>query len=44
MQKNAAGLHLAVSLMWDQATDGSVTVQWENATMHVIVSVYGVML
>jgi dynein light chain Tctex-type 1 len=44
MQKNGAGLHLAVSLLWDQTTDGSVTVRWENATMHVILSVYGVML
>jgi dynein light chain Tctex-type 1 len=41
MQKNGAGLHTASSCYWDNTTDGSCTVRWENKTMYVIVSVFG---
>ena len=41
MQKNGAGLHTASSCFWDNTTDGSCTVRWENKTMYVIVSVFG---
>jgi len=41
MQKNGAGLHTASSCYWDNATDGSCTVRWENKTMYCIVSVFG---
>lgn len=41
MQKNGAGLHTASSCYWDNATDGSCTVRWENKTMFCIVSVFG---
>ncbi|XP_063233828.1 dynein light chain Tctex-type 1 isoform X2 [Bacillus rossius redtenbacheri] len=41
MQKNGAGLHSASSCFWDNSTDGSCTVRWENKTMYCIVSVYG---
>ncbi|XP_060536017.1 dynein light chain Tctex-type [Cylas formicarius] len=41
MQKNGAGLHTASSCYWDNNTDGSCTVRWENKTMFCIVSVYG---
>ncbi|KAK9503220.1 hypothetical protein O3M35_011838 [Rhynocoris fuscipes] len=41
MQKNGAGLHSASSCYWDNTTDGSCTVRWENKTMYCIVSVYG---
>eukprot|EP00050_Salpingoeca_kvevrii_P005993 m.286859 g.286859 ORF g.286859 m.286859 type:complete len:125 (-) comp11657_c0_seq1:189-563(-) len=41
MQKNGAGLHTASSCYWDNSTDGSCTVRWENKTMYVIVSVFG---
>ncbi|KAL1131343.1 hypothetical protein AAG570_010961 [Ranatra chinensis] len=41
MQKNGAGLHTASSCFWDNTTDGSCTVRWENKTMYCIVSVYG---
>lgn len=41
MQKNGAGFHAASSCYWDNMTDGSCTVRWENKTMYVIVSVYG---
>lgn len=44
MQKTGAGLHLAASTYWDQTTDSSVTVRWENTTMYAIISVYGVMI
>lgn len=41
MQKNGAGFHAASSCYWDNMTDGSCTVRWENKTMYVIVSVFG---
>lgn len=41
MQKNGAGFHAASSCYWDNQTDGSCTVKWENKTMYVIVSVFG---
>ncbi|CAB3363793.1 Hypothetical predicted protein [Cloeon dipterum] len=44
MQKNGAGLHTASSCFWDNSTDGSCTVRWENKSMYVIVSVYGLAL
>lgn len=44
MQKTGAGLHLAASTYWDQTTDASVTVRWENTTMYAILSVYGIMI
>jgi len=44
MQKNGAGLETAASLFCDITKDGRVTVPWENATMHVIVTVYGLAL
>lgn len=44
MQKNGAGLHTASSCYWDNVTDGSCTVRWENKTMYCIVSVFGLAL
>lgn len=44
MQKNGAGLHTASSCYWDNTTDGSCTVRWENKTMYCIVSVFGLAL
>lgn len=41
MQKNGAGLHTASSCFWNNETDGSCTVRWENKTMYCIVSVFG---
>ncbi|XP_037081012.1 dynein light chain Tctex-type 1-like [Pollicipes pollicipes] len=41
MQKTGAGLHTASSCYWDNSTDGSCTVRWENKTMYCIVSVFG---
>lgn len=44
MQKNGAGLHTASSCYWNNETDGSCTVRWENKTMYCIVSVFGLAL
>ena len=41
MQKNGAGLHTASSCYWDNATDGSCTVRWENKTMYCVTTVFG---
>lgn len=41
MQKVGAGLHSASSCFWDNMTDGSCTVKWENKTIYVIVTVFG---
>ena len=41
MQKNGAGLHTAASCYWDNTTDGSRTVRWENKTMYCIATVFG---
>jgi dynein light chain Tctex-type 1 len=41
MQKNGAGLHTAASCYWDNTTDGSCTLRWENKTLYCIVSVFG---
>ncbi|KAF7669575.1 hypothetical protein LDENG_00173810 [Lucifuga dentata] len=41
MQKNGAGLQTASSCFWDNSTDGSCTVRWENSSMYCIVSVFG---
>lgn len=41
MQKNGAGLHTASSCYWDNGTDGSRTIRWENKTMYCIATVFG---
>jgi dynein light chain Tctex-type 1 len=41
VQKAGGGLHASSSCFWDSNSDGMVAVRWENETMHVIVSIYG---
>ncbi|XP_053301869.1 dynein light chain Tctex-type 1-like [Pleuronectes platessa] len=41
MQKNGAGLQIASTCFWDNSTDGSTLVRWENKSMYCIVSVFG---
>ncbi|XP_029281556.1 dynein light chain Tctex-type 1 [Cottoperca gobio] len=41
MQKNGAGLQTASTCFWDNSTDGSCVVRWENKSMYCIVSVFG---
>lgn len=40
MQKAGAGLHAATCTRWSDKTDGKLSVQWENTTMTVLVTVY----
>lgn len=39
-QKAGAGLHVAHCTRWDSKTDGKLVVQWENATMLILVTIY----
>ncbi|CAF2581501.1 unnamed protein product [Rotaria sp. Silwood2] len=41
MQKNGSGLHSASSCYWNDITDGSCTLRWENKHIYAIVSVFG---
>mmetsp|Transcript_25175 Transcript_25175/g.54995 ORF Transcript_25175/g.54995 Transcript_25175/m.54995 type:complete len:114 (+) Transcript_25175:660-1001(+) len=41
VQKNGAGLHMATSCFWDNTSDGSATLRWENKTMYCITTVFG---
>uniref|UniRef100_A0A8C4GDC0 Dynein light chain Tctex-type 1 n=2 Tax=Dicentrarchus labrax TaxID=13489 RepID=A0A8C4GDC0_DICLA len=41
MQKNGAGLQTASACFWDNTTDGSCAVRWENKSMYCIVNVFG---
>mmetsp|Transcript_10271 Transcript_10271/g.33125 ORF Transcript_10271/g.33125 Transcript_10271/m.33125 type:complete len:114 (+) Transcript_10271:173-514(+) len=41
MQRNGAGLHTASSCFWDNTTDGSRTVKWENKSIYCITTVFG---
>jgi len=40
MERNGTGLHTASSCYWDNHTDGSCSVRWENKSMYCIVSVF----
>jgi len=40
MQKTGAGFHMANANYWDNTTDVSATVRWENKTMYCVVSVH----
>ena len=42
MQKNGAGLNTSNSMFWDTGKDGYCKVPWQNATMHCIVTIYGI--
>ena len=41
LEKSGAGLRVASSCYWDQTTDGSCTVRWENQAIACIVNVFG---
>ncbi|CAG03601.1 unnamed protein product [Tetraodon nigroviridis] len=41
MQKNGAGLQTASTCFWDNSTDGSCAVRWENKSTYCIVTVFG---
>jgi len=42
MQKNGAGLNTSYSTYWDTGKDGYCKIPWQNATMHCIVTIYGI--
>merc|ERR1719183_1233587 len=42
MQKSGAGLHSVSSCLWDEESDKSVAIQWDNDTMHCIVTVFAI--
>ncbi len=44
MQRNGAGLHTAASCFWDNDTDGSRTVRWENQSLYAVVTAFGLAL
>lgn len=44
LQRSNTGFHLFSTCYWDQALDGTATIQWENKSMHCIVTVFGVSL
>jgi len=39
-QKAGGGLHAANCTRWGEKTDGKLTVQWENQTMIILVTVF----
>ncbi|EUB56385.1 Dynein light chain Tctex-type [Echinococcus granulosus] len=44
MQKENSSLHTASSCYWNETTDGSCTVKWENSSMFCIVTCFGLSL
>ncbi|CAF1431521.1 unnamed protein product [Rotaria sp. Silwood1] len=41
MPKNGTDVHAASSCYWNDITDGSCTLRWENKYIYAIVSVFG---
>ncbi|XP_037541422.1 dynein light chain Tctex-type 1 [Nematolebias whitei] len=41
MQKNGAGLQTASTCFWDNTTDATCAVTWQNKSMYCIVNVFG---
>lgn len=41
-QRKGGGMDFCSSAFWDEKSDGACTVSWENATISVVVHVYGV--
>jgi dynein light chain Tctex-type 1 len=39
-----AGLHTAVSALWDPSTDGKACVVWESQTLTVVTTVFYMLL
>lgn len=40
LQRVGAGLHTTSTCFWDPKDDTSVSVRWDNQSMHAIISVY----
>lgn len=41
LSKRSNGVHTVTMSLWDPQNDGSVTTQWSNDTMQVIVTIWG---
>lgn len=41
-QKGDASLHFSSTCLWNPNTDGSITVKYENETMHCFICLFGV--
>ncbi|XP_025413240.1 dynein light chain Tctex-type 1-like [Sipha flava] len=41
LQKNGAGFYVASSCYWDNSTDRKCNVKWENESMYVILTIFG---
>lgn len=44
LEKTGGGFHTASSCYWNNTTDGSCTLRWENKYLYTIVSVYGLLI
>ncbi|CAG0882240.1 unnamed protein product [Darwinula stevensoni] len=44
MQKTGAGIYSLTKCYWDDTTDGTCSVHWDNQTIYCIVTVFGVAL
>lgn len=42
LEKKNGGFHLFSTCYWDQETDGTITIRWDNKAMHCVVSVFGI--
>lgn len=42
LEKKNGGFHLFSTCYWDQERDATITVRWENKSMHCVVTVLGV--
>ncbi|CAF0764872.1 unnamed protein product [Didymodactylos carnosus] len=40
-EKTGAGLHTAMSTLWDGQSDGCATIRWENKSMFSVITVFG---
>merc|ERR1719436_895908 len=40
LQRVGAGLHTTSTCFWDPTDDNSISVRWDNQSMHSIISVY----
>jgi dynein light chain Tctex-type 1 len=41
-QKGDSSLHFSSTCLWNPNSDGSVTVKWENETMHCFICLFGI--
>lgn len=42
VQKTGAGFHSSTSCYWEQSTDHTVTIRWENKNMHCTLQIFAI--